>query len=116
MRRESQERFPDLSAELVRLKVDIIVAAGGATTNQAAKECDRYDSHCYDGRAIYDPVEAMGSLPALRVLAGISPALSNLGTETKRKAAGAAERERFPSSPAWRFSTTSTNPYPIYLR
>ena len=31
------DRFPDLAAELVRLKVDIIVAAGGSVTVQAAK-------------------------------------------------------------------------------
>ena len=42
------DRAPELAAELVRLKVDIIVAAGGAPMIRAAK-CDQGDSHRYDG-------------------------------------------------------------------
>src|SRR5258708_38508894 len=35
------ERYPELLAELVRLKVDIIVAAGGAGTVRAAKNATK---------------------------------------------------------------------------
>ena len=42
------DRLPELAAELVRLKVDIIVVAGGAT-DPGGQECDQDDSHRYDG-------------------------------------------------------------------
>jgi len=38
-------RLPALAAELVRLKVDVILT-GGPTSNRAAKEATCYDSHC----------------------------------------------------------------------
>src|SRR5262245_39012069 len=44
------DRLPDLAAELVLLKVDVIVVAGGAPGIRSANECDQDDSHCYDGR------------------------------------------------------------------
>ncbi len=40
------DRLPALAAELVRLKVDIIVTAG-PTPTRAAKEATDYDSHCH---------------------------------------------------------------------
>jgi putative ABC transport system substrate-binding protein len=40
------ERLPDLAAELVRLKVDVIVT-GGPAVNRPAKGSDCYDSHCH---------------------------------------------------------------------
>ena len=43
------DRLPELAAELVRLKVDIIVVAGG-TVDPGGQECDQDDSHRYDGR------------------------------------------------------------------
>ena len=43
------DRFPELAAELVRLKVDIIVAAGG-DRDPGGQECDQDDSYRYDGR------------------------------------------------------------------
>ena len=36
-----RDRYPELAAELVRLKVDIIVAAGGIATARAAKNATR---------------------------------------------------------------------------
>ena len=42
-----QDRLPELAAELVRLKVDIIVVAGGAIPVQAAKNATKNDSHRY---------------------------------------------------------------------
>ena len=44
------DRLPELAAELVRLKVDIIVGAGGDTGDPGGQECDQDDSHRYDGR------------------------------------------------------------------
>ena len=43
------DRLPELAAELVRLKVDIIVVAGG-DMDPGGQECDQDDSHRYDGR------------------------------------------------------------------
>ena len=45
-----RDRFPELAAELVRLKVDIIVVAGGARLDPGGHECDQDDSHRYGGR------------------------------------------------------------------
>ena len=50
------DRAPELAAELVRLKVDIIVVAGGADY-PGGQECDQDDSHRYGGSGP-DPVEA----------------------------------------------------------
>ena len=44
------DRLPELAAELVRLKIDIIVAAGGDRADPGGQECDQDDSHRYDGR------------------------------------------------------------------
>ena len=44
------DRLPELAAELVRLKVDIIVVAGGDQCDPGGQECDQDDSHRYDGR------------------------------------------------------------------
>ena len=41
MRRESPIGYAELAAELVRLKVDIIVAAGGTRVVQAAKNATK---------------------------------------------------------------------------
>jgi putative ABC transport system substrate-binding protein len=41
------DRYPELAAELVRLKVDVIVLAGGA--GPSGRECDQDDSHRYGG-------------------------------------------------------------------
>jgi putative tryptophan/tyrosine transport system substrate-binding protein len=45
-----RDRFPEFAAELVRLKVDIIVVSGGNKSSAGAQECDQDDSHRYDGR------------------------------------------------------------------
>ena len=44
------DRLPELAAELVRLKVDIIVVAGGDRLDPGGQECDQDDSHRYGGR------------------------------------------------------------------
>jgi putative tryptophan/tyrosine transport system substrate-binding protein len=51
------DRYPELAAELVRLKVDIIVVAGGNTLIQAAKNATKTISIVMSGAAP-DPVEA----------------------------------------------------------
>ena len=43
-----RDRFPELAAELVRLKVDIIVVSGGPA-DPGGQECDQDDSHRYGG-------------------------------------------------------------------
>ena len=40
------DRLPELAAELVRLKVDVIVT-GGPTDNPCRQGSDCYDSHCH---------------------------------------------------------------------
>ena len=42
------DRAPELAAELVRLKVDIIVVASG-DVDPGGQECNQDDSHRYDG-------------------------------------------------------------------
>ena len=58
-----QDRYPELAAELVRLKVDIIVAAGGTRVVRAAMNATRTIPIVMVGAGI-DPVEAglIGSL------------------------------------------------------
>jgi hypothetical protein len=41
------DRAPELAAELARLKVDIIVVAGGGPVDPGSHECDQDDSHRY---------------------------------------------------------------------
>ena len=43
------DRLPELAAELVLLKVDIIVVAGGGRVAAGGQECDQDDSHRYGG-------------------------------------------------------------------
>jgi putative ABC transport system substrate-binding protein len=51
------DRFPELAADLVRLKVDIIVVAGGAVMVQAAKNATKTIPIVMTGGGL-DPVEA----------------------------------------------------------
>ena len=78
-----QERFPDLLAELVRLKVDIIVAAGGTTMIQAAMNATKTIPIVMTGAAS-DPVEA-GFVESLARPGGNVTGLTNLGTELSGK-------------------------------
>ena len=70
------DRLPELVAELVRLKVDIIVVAGGTRTIRAAKNATKTIPIVMTGPGA-DPVEA-GLLKALPVPAATSPALQTL--------------------------------------
>ena len=72
-----RDRLPELAAELVRLKVDIIVVAGGDPADPGGQECDQDDSHRYGGR--WGPILSRQAwLKALPVPAATSPALQTL--------------------------------------
>jgi putative tryptophan/tyrosine transport system substrate-binding protein len=71
-----RDRLPELAAELVRLKVDLIVAAGGTTT-QAAKNATKTIPIIMTGGGA-DPVEA-GFVESLARPGGNVTGLTNLG-------------------------------------
>ena len=71
MRRVILNRAPELAAELVRLKVDILVVAGGIRLIRAAKEATKRFLSSIAGVWIRSCEEA--SLKALPVPAEISP-------------------------------------------
>ena len=74
---EEADRLPELAAQLVRLKVDIIVVAGAEHAYPGGQECDQDDSHRYD-RAQGSIRSRRASLKALPVPAATSPALQTL--------------------------------------
>jgi ABC-type uncharacterized transport system substrate-binding protein len=73
------DRQSELAAELVRLKVDIIVVSGGITTIQAAKNATKTIPIVMSGRGI-DPVEA-GFVESLARPGGNVTGLTNLTRE-----------------------------------
>jgi putative ABC transport system substrate-binding protein len=73
------DRAPELVAELVRLKVDIIVVTGGGRTVRAAKNATKMIPIVMVGTGI-DPVEA-GLVESLARPGGNVTGLTNLGTE-----------------------------------
>jgi putative tryptophan/tyrosine transport system substrate-binding protein len=77
-----QDRYPELAAELVRLKVDIIVVAGGSPPIQAAKNATKTIPIVMTGAGA-DPVEA-GLVESLARPGGNVTGLTNLS----RKLAG----------------------------
>jgi putative ABC transport system substrate-binding protein len=74
-----RDRFPGLAAELVRLKVDIIVAAGGGRLIRAAKNATKTIPIVMVGEGT-DPVEA-GFIESLARPGGNVTGLTNLGLE-----------------------------------
>ncbi len=74
-----RDRFPELAAELVRLKVDIIVVAGGATWIRAAKNATKTIPIVMAGDGS-DPVEA-GLVESLARPGGNVTGLTNLTRE-----------------------------------
>jgi putative tryptophan/tyrosine transport system substrate-binding protein len=74
-----QDRLAELAAELVRLKVDVIVAAGGVTTIRAAKNATKTIPIVMTGRGS-DPVEA-GHVESLARPGGNVTGVTNLTTE-----------------------------------
>ena len=73
------DRFPELAAELVRLKVDIIVVAGGATRYRAAKNATKTIPIVMTGGGS-DPVEA-GLVESLARPGGNVTGITNLTRE-----------------------------------
>ena len=78
-----QDRYPDLAAELVGLKVDIIVAAGGASTIRAAKNATKTIPIVMTGAGI-DPVES-GLVDSLARPGGNVTGITNLITKLSGK-------------------------------
>jgi len=74
-----RDRFPEFAAELVRLKVDIIVAAGGTVIVQAAKNATKTIPIVMMGGGL-DPVEA-GLVESLARPGGNVTGLTLLSTE-----------------------------------
>jgi putative ABC transport system substrate-binding protein len=74
-----RDRFPELAAELVRLKVDIIVAAGGLTLIQAAKNATKTIPIVMVGQGA-DPVET-GLVESLARPGGNVTGITNLTRE-----------------------------------
>ena len=72
-----RDRFPELAAELVRLKVDIILVAGGDRLIQAAKNATKTIPIVMTGQGP-DPVEA-GLVESLARPGGNVTGLTNLG-------------------------------------
>jgi putative tryptophan/tyrosine transport system substrate-binding protein len=73
------DRYPELAAELVRLKVDIIVVAGGIGLIRAAKNATKTIPIVMTGVGI-DPVEA-GHVESLARPGGNVTGITNLGRE-----------------------------------
>ena len=74
-----RDRYPELAAELVRLKVDIIVVAGGSAPIQAAKNATTTIPIVMVGGGA-DPVE-LGLVESLARPGGNVTGLTNLGME-----------------------------------
>ncbi len=78
-----RDRYPELATELVRLNVDIIVAAGGAATIRAAKNATKTIPIVMGGAGL-DPVEA-GLVDSLARPGGNVTGVTNLVTELSGK-------------------------------
>jgi putative ABC transport system substrate-binding protein len=73
------DRLPELAADLVRLKVDIIVVAGGATVIQPAKNATKTIPIVMTGAGT-DPVEE-GLVESLARPSGNITGLTNIGAQ-----------------------------------
>jgi len=78
-----RDRLPELAAELVRLKVDIIVALGGDPLIQAAKNATKTIPIVMTGAGV-DPVAA-GFVASLARPGGNVTGITNLGRELSGK-------------------------------
>jgi putative tryptophan/tyrosine transport system substrate-binding protein len=78
-----RDRLPELAAELLRLKVDLIVAAGGPPSIQAAKNATKTIPIVMVGTGI-DPVEA-GFIESLARPGGNVTGITNLSRELSGK-------------------------------
>jgi putative ABC transport system substrate-binding protein len=78
-----RDRYPELLAELVRLKVDIIVVAGGGGPIQAAKNATKTIPIVMTGVGV-DPVEA-GLVESLARPGGNVTGITNIGSQLAGK-------------------------------
>src|SRR5262245_4061327 len=93
------DRAPELAAELVRLKVDIIVVSGGPYgSGRPRMRPRRFPSLCWARGPI---LLRKASLKGLRVPVATLPALHSWW-RTRREAAGAAQRSRSQTCPCRR--------------
>ena len=92
----NRDRFPELAAELVRLKVDIIMAAVGATI-RAAKNATKTIPIVMAGPPA-DPVE-LDLVDSLARPGGNVTGFTSLSRELGGKAAGAVQRSRSQTCP-----------------
>ena len=97
-----QDRYPELAAELVRLKVDIIVVSGGASVVRAAKNATKTIPIVMMGRGA-DPVEA-GLVESLARPGGNVTGITLLARELGGKRLELSKKP-FPKLPVSRFST-----------
>ena len=79
MERERADRIPELAAELVRLKVDIIVVTGGNDRIRAVKNATKTIPIVMTGTGT-DPVEG-GLIESLARPGGNLTGITNLSTE-----------------------------------
>jgi len=99
------QRFPALAAELVSLKVDVIVAGGGTLATQAAKQATRTLPIVFTGDA--DPVAnglvASLSRPGGNVtgLSVLQPELVGKGLEQITQAVPRGQSGRRPPATRW---------------
>ena len=96
------DRLPELAAELVRLKVDIIVASGSDTVVRAAKNATKTIPIVMSGQGI-DPVE-VGLVESLAHPGGNVTGLTLLTTELGGKRLERSKKP-FPNLLVSRFST-----------
>jgi putative tryptophan/tyrosine transport system substrate-binding protein len=96
------DRCPELAAGLVRLKVDIIVVAGGVVVVRAAKNSTKTIPIVMTGRGI-DPVEA-GLVDSLARPGGNVTGITNLSIELGGSS-WSCSKKPFPKPPVSRFST-----------
>jgi ABC transporter substrate binding protein len=106
-------RLPELAAELVRLKVDIIVAGGGDPSIRAAKNATRTIPIVMKGGGL-DPVEA-GYVESLARPGGNVTGFTNLTRELGGKNGWSCSKKLFRELPVSRFSTIQLI-RPVYVR
>jgi putative ABC transport system substrate-binding protein len=97
-----RERYAELAAELVHLKVDLIVVAGGVIPIQAAKNATRTIPIIMTGSGL-DPVKE-GHVESLARPGGNVTGITSLNRELARSDWNCS-RMLFPNSPVSRFST-----------
>ena len=107
-----RDRFPELAAELVRLKVDVLVVAGRNTPVRAVKNATKTIPIVMAGGS--DPVKA-GLVESLARPGANVTGLTNLARELGGKRLELLTKKPFPNLPVSRFSTMWSI-LPMYAR